>query len=53
MADYVRELKLKGVVLKNEARRFYPRVEEVAHLIGYTNIDGDGIEGIEKALIQC
>ncbi|HIF5499502.1 TPA: peptidoglycan glycosyltransferase FtsI [Pasteurella multocida] len=49
VADYVRELKLKGVVLKNEARRFYPRVEEVAHLIGYTNIDGDGIEGIEKS----
>lgn len=49
VADYVKALKLQGIVLKNEARRFYPRVEEVAHLIGYTNIDGEGIEGIEKS----
>lgn len=49
VADYVKQLKIKGVVLKTEARRFYPRVEETAHLIGYTNIDGEGIEGIEKS----
>ncbi|TCP95002.1 peptidoglycan synthetase FtsI [Cricetibacter osteomyelitidis] len=48
-ADYVKALKLKGVLLKTEPRRFYPRIEETAHLIGYTNIDGEGIEGIEKS----
>lgn len=49
LAQYVKELKITGIVLKSEARRFYPRVEETAHLIGYTNIDGTGIEGIEKS----
>ncbi|MDY2795758.1 peptidoglycan glycosyltransferase FtsI [[Pasteurella] aerogenes] len=49
IADYVKQLGLKGIVLEDEARRFYPRVEETAHLIGYTNIDGEGIEGIEKS----
>lgn len=49
LAQYVKELKIIGIVLKSEARRFYPRVEETAHLIGYTNIDGAGIEGIEKS----
>ena len=49
LAQYVKDLKITGIVLKSEARRFYPRVEETAHLIGYTNIDGSGIEGIEKS----
>ena len=49
LAQYVKELKITGIILKMEARRFYPRVEETAHLIGYTNIDGSGIEGIEKS----
>nr|WP_243389209.1 peptidoglycan glycosyltransferase FtsI [Conservatibacter flavescens] len=49
VAQYVKELKVKGVYLETEPRRFYPRVEEAAHLIGYTNIDGEGIEGIEKS----
>ncbi|WP_109079046.1 peptidoglycan glycosyltransferase FtsI [Aggregatibacter kilianii] len=49
LASYVKDLKITGIVLKAEPRRFYPRVEETAHLIGYTNIDGTGIEGIEKS----
>lgn len=49
VADYVKQLKITGIFMKIEPRRFYPRVEEAAHLIGYTNIDGVGIEGIEKS----
>ncbi|MFY1026321.1 peptidoglycan glycosyltransferase [Actinobacillus seminis] len=49
IADYVKKLNLKGIILEDEARRFYPQVEKTAHLIGYTNIDGEGIEGIEKS----
>lgn len=48
-ADYVKQLKIKGISLETEHRRFYPRAEESAHLIGYTDIDGNGIEGIEKS----
>lgn len=49
IADYTKQLKLPGVLLKNEARRFYPKGEEAAHIIGFTNIDNEGIEGIEKS----
>ncbi|ARU65417.1 peptidoglycan glycosyltransferase FtsI [Histophilus somni] len=49
IAEYVKELNLYGVNLKTEPRRFYPKTEETAHLLGYTNIDGEGIEGIEKS----
>lgn len=49
IADYVKSLKLTGISLIVEPRRFYPRVEETAHLVGYTDIDGQGIEGIEKS----
>lgn len=49
VANYTKALKIPGVKLQTEFRRFYPKVEETAHLIGYTNIDGVGIEGIEKS----
>ncbi|TDQ57997.1 peptidoglycan synthetase FtsI [Mesocricetibacter intestinalis] len=49
VADYVKKLKIGGIVLKNDARRFYPRGEETAHLLGFTDIDNTGIEGIEKS----
>lgn len=48
-ANYIKDLKIKGIFFESEARRFYPQVEKMAHLIGYTDIDGNGIEGIEKS----
>ncbi|GAL13037.1 cell division protein FtsI [Vibrio astriarenae] len=42
MATYIRELKLAGVGLKAESRRYYPSGEVSAHLIGVTGIDGHG-----------
>ena len=48
-ANYIRDLKIKGISLETEPRRFYPRVEEAAQLIGFTNIDGKGIEGVEAS----
>lgn len=47
VADYVRQLNIPGVYLKNESRRFYPTGEINAHLLGVTNIDGQGIDGVE------
>lgn len=49
MSDYVRQLKLPGVFLKRESRRYYPAGQVTAHIIGVTNIDGEGIEGVEKS----
>lgn len=52
IADYIRKLHLPGIVLRNTSRRFYPEGEETAHLLGYTNIDGEGIDGVEKSFNQ-
>lgn len=41
-ADYIKALKLEGIVIKIEPRSFYPLAEEAAQLIGYTNKDGYG-----------
>ncbi|HIF9318540.1 TPA: penicillin-binding transpeptidase domain-containing protein [Photobacterium damselae] len=49
MANYVNKLKLPGIGLKDESRRFYPSGEVSAQLIGVTGIDGHGLEGIEKS----
>ena len=48
VAEYIRKLRLPGVHLRPEERRFYPTGEINAHLVGMTNIDGSGIEGIER-----
>lgn len=48
MAEFVSQLKLPGVYLRNESRRYYPSGEVSSHLIGFTNVDDIGIEGIEK-----
>lgn len=49
MAKYIRELKLEGVGLKAESRRYYPAGEVSAHLVGVTGIDGHGLEGVERS----
>jgi cell division protein FtsI (penicillin-binding protein 3) len=43
------ELKFKGVYLKREYRRYYPQAEVTAQLLGITNIDDKGQEGLELA----
>ena len=49
MADYIKKLKLPGIHLREESRRYYPSGEVTAHLIGFTNVDSQGIEGVEKS----
>lgn len=49
MAHYIRELKLSGIGLKAESRRYYPAGEVSAHLVGVTGIDGHGLEGVERS----
>ncbi|WP_279433129.1 peptidoglycan glycosyltransferase FtsI [Sodalis ligni] len=49
VADYVKQLKLPGIYCKDESRRFYPAGETAANLVGFTNIDDQGIEGVEKS----
>jgi len=48
-ADRVLQLDVAGVYSKKEYRRFYPAGEVVAQLLGFTNIDDRGQEGLELA----
>jgi len=50
VAERVAAMKLPGIHFQNEFRRFYPTGEVAAHLLGFTNVDDRGQEGIELAL---
>lgn len=52
VAEFVRQLEIPGVYLKTESRRFYPAGEIAAHVVGFTDIDGLGIEGLEAVYNQ-
>ena len=49
VAEYIESLKLEGVYIKNEYKRYYPTGEINAQLVGITNIDDHGIEGVERS----
>ena len=49
LAQQVMDLKIAGVALQREYRRYYPMGEVAAHLIGFTDIDDKGQEGLELA----
>jgi cell division protein FtsI (penicillin-binding protein 3) len=42
-------LKAPGVFSQREYRRYYPAGEVAGHVVGFTNIDGQGQEGMEIA----
>jgi len=49
LVERVLALRLPGVHTTDEYRRFYPTAEVTGHLLGFTNIDDTGIEGLELA----
>jgi cell division protein FtsI (penicillin-binding protein 3) len=48
-ADAIIERGIPGVYSQREFRRFYPMGEVMAHVLGFTNIDDNGQEGLELA----
>ena len=46
-ADKIVGLDLKGIYIQNESKRYYPRGELAAPIIGFTGTDGNGLYGIE------
>lgn len=49
-ADRVAALKLPGIQIQDEFRRYYPVGDVASHLIGFTDVDDKGQEGIELAM---
>ncbi len=45
----IMSLELPGVYRQREYKRYYPAAEVTAHLVGFTNIDDQGQEGLELA----
>lgn len=49
LAEAVEALKVPGVHVDREYKRYYPAGEVATHLVGFTNVDGEGQEGLELA----
>lgn len=43
----IKDLKLEGVGFVKETQRFYPTAEVASHVLGFTGVDPNGLEGIE------
>jgi len=44
----VRALNLKGIYFQKESKRFYPKNELAAQVLGYVGLDDEGLGGIER-----
>jgi cell division protein FtsI (penicillin-binding protein 3) len=48
-ARRVKALNLRGVMLYKESRRYYPKMQLAAHVLGYVGLDNVGLAGLESA----
>ena len=46
-ADNVKNLNIPGVIVSPDTKRYYPNGNFLSHVLGSTNIDGQGLTGIE------
>ena len=47
-AKALRDLKLSGISIVDDNKRYYPYEDFAPYILGFTNIDNDGLDGIEK-----
>jgi cell division protein FtsI (penicillin-binding protein 3) len=47
-ADRIRAMNLRGIYFQKESRRFYPKRELAAQVLGYVGMDDEGLSGIER-----
>jgi cell division protein FtsI (penicillin-binding protein 3) len=52
IASKVKALLISGIYLQQNFKRYYPEGEVTAHLVGFTNVDDQGQEGLELAYNQ-
>ncbi|MFW0055101.1 MAG: peptidoglycan D,D-transpeptidase FtsI family protein [Coxiella endosymbiont of Dermacentor silvarum] len=52
IAEEIRQLNIPNIFFQHEYRRYYPEGEITAHVVGFTNIDDQGQEGLELAYNQ-
>ncbi len=49
IAKQIKELGIPGIAQNNEYKRLYPEGEAMAHIVGFTNVEDRGQEGMELA----
>lgn len=49
ISEQIKNFKIKGVFFQREYKRYYPEAESTAHVVGVTNVDDHGQEGLELA----
>ncbi|AWN73733.1 penicillin-binding transpeptidase domain-containing protein [Legionella anisa] len=49
LAKKIKALKIPGVNFQKEFKRYYPDSDSISQLVGFTNVDDQGLEGIELA----
>jgi cell division protein FtsI (penicillin-binding protein 3) len=49
ISEDIANLNIPAFSSTSEYRRFYPMGEALSHVVGFTNIDDNGVEGIERA----
>jgi cell division protein FtsI (penicillin-binding protein 3) len=47
IAKKIAELNIKGIYQRKEYKRQYPEGEAAAHIVGFTNVEDNGQEGVE------
>lgn len=52
IADAVKDMQLPGIYFEREFKRYYPAGEVTAHLLGFTDIEDVGQEGLELTYEQ-
>ena len=50
--EWKKENNIQGIYITEDTKRFYPNNKLAAHVIGFTNIDNDGQDGIEMIMDQ-
>src|SRR5437660_11611910 len=49
VAERIKALNLKGIYFQKESKRFYPKRELAAQILGYVGMDDEGLSGVERA----
>jgi len=49
VVDKVLKLNIAGINTRKEYKRYYPEGQAMAHIVGFTNVEDKGIEGMELA----
>ena len=50
LKDELERQKLRGVYFEPDSTRIYPNGSLLCHVVGFTDVDGHGIQGIEKSM---